>query len=161
MNDKQFAIRLVEMLEAGLATYRSTVPWADRRILEHDGPSPSWLCELAVTKYRPSIIRAVRAFAYSEPFEASPIGEHYRVACLFLRYERREISWATFLSEAGVYTDSVSGELHCEEFYALLNDLEESEYNEALETRQANTIREQFTQHISEVRVDYGQLLKS
>ena len=114
-----------------------------------------------MTTYRPKIIETVRAFAYSEPFEAITFSEeHYRVACLFLRFERREISWATFLNESGLYTDAVSGEVHCEEFYAMLNALEQSEYNEALEAEQANTVREQFGPHIAEVRADYRRLLK-
>ena len=161
MNDRQFAQRLVEMLEAGLATYRIMIPWADLQIRDHDGLTPSWLCDVAVAKDRLSVIRAVRALAYSEPFEALTFSEeHYRVSCLFLRYERREISWATFLSEAGLFTDAVSGELHCEEFYALLNALEESQYDVALEAQQVNTIREEFGRHISEVRNNYRRLLQ-
>ncbi|MDH5639837.1 MAG: hypothetical protein OEY28_00980, partial [Nitrospira sp.] len=86
MNEKEFAQRLVEMLEAKLATYRTMILWADRTIRDCVGVAPSWLCDIAIAKDQPSIISAVRTFAYSEPFEAIPFAvEQYRVACLFLR----------------------------------------------------------------------------
>jgi len=39
------------------------------------------------------------------------------VACLYLRYARRELSWATFLRQAGVLADMSAGRDACEYFY--------------------------------------------
>lgn len=159
--DKQFALRLLEMAESKLLTHRHLVSWADRQILASDGPPPGWICDLAITKYHPAIVEVLRALAYGEPFEAPRHTEAYSVACFFLRYSRREISWATFLRSCGEYTDRLNGEVECEYFYRRLNRYEESEYVERVEQEQVEEVRNRFEESIEAATKDYGFIVRS
>ena len=118
---KQDCFYILEMLETSLIDYSYTHPWAEELIMKTDTP-PTWLCELAVRKYQGDQIKAVKDYVFSEPFEPRPPEmEKYSVACLWLRYERRELSWATFLQMAGEVLDSASADWQCETPYYHLN----------------------------------------
>ena len=101
MPSKQDCFYVLEMLETSLIDFSYTHPWAEELIMEIDSP-PSWLCDLATKIYQGDQIKAVREFVLSEPFEPGPPEtEKFAVACLWLRYERRELSWATWRSHLG------------------------------------------------------------
>lgn len=157
--DRQFALRLLEMVESKLLTYRHLKPWVDRLIAMFDDTPPGWICDLATKKFQPDLAAAIREFACSEPFEAATFSEHYRVACFFLRFKRREMSWAWFLRESGIYTDAVNGELHCEYFYELLNELEDSDDSEAVERNQVRQVEAEFSETIAKVSQDMDTII--
>ncbi len=114
------------MLESGLVDFSYTHPWADKLIENSDIP-PSWLCDIAIKKYQGDQLKALRECVFGEPFESEPTDmEKFHVGCLWLRYERRELSWATFLKEAGAYLDAANGDWDCETPYYYLNLYEDA-----------------------------------
>jgi hypothetical protein len=126
---------ILEMLDAELLDSRFTHPWAEQLIARLDSVPP-WLGDLATQVNRRHQAEAIRQYLCSEPFEAGPDGlEKFHVACLFLRYERRELSWATFLRLAGEHLDAVNGEWDCETPYRWLNVYEDADFSEGAEAR--------------------------
>jgi len=118
---KQDCHYIIVMLESFLIDYQDTQPWADKLIEDIDIP-PAWLCEVSINKYQDDQINAFREYVYSEPFEEKPDDlDKFYVACLWIRYERQDISWATFLWEIGDYLDAAQGEWDCETPYHYLN----------------------------------------
>lgn len=112
---------ILEMLESGLIDYSYLHPWADR-IIAGLKTVPPWLGDLAMKKYQGDLSAALRGYVFSEPLEPRPEGlEKFHVACLWLRYERRELSWATFLTVAGQELDARDGDWHCETPFHYLN----------------------------------------
>jgi len=101
---KEFANTLALAIEAGCLTYRDTIPWADAIIASLDHP-PLWICDLSTIKYRPDALRVIRDFLCAEPFEPIDAAKHAYLGFLWIRYERRELSWASFLNEAGKHSD--------------------------------------------------------
>lgn len=135
MPSKQDCFYVLEMLETSLIDYSYTHPWAEELIMEMGSP-PSWLCDLATKKYQGDQIKAVREFVFSEPFEPGPPeNEKFAVACLWLRYERRELSWAIFLRMAGEALDSSSADWGCETPYHYLNTFEDAYFTPEAEER--------------------------
>ena len=124
---------IVEMLESNLICYRQTQPWADRIIEGLDTP-PTWLFDISLKKYQGDQILAFRMMAYGEPFTDVPSDlDKFHIACLWLRYERRELSWATLLREIGDYLDGANIEWPCETPYHYLNLFEEANFSESSE----------------------------
>jgi hypothetical protein len=160
VHSKRFALRLATMINARLIWYKHYYPWADQLIAELDTP-PTWLLEIATIKYYPDAVAAINGFVYSEPFESFDgdqcADEH--VACLFLRYQSGATSWATFLNDAGSFTDGNGGRRECEYFYAFLNELEDNEYARAVEARQRSTIESEFSSAVSTIRPLYDTFM--
>lgn len=126
---KQECFFILEMIESRLIDYTYTQAWADKLLLSCDVP-PSWLCDISMKQYKGDILTAIREFVFSEPFEQEPPDiERFHVACLFLRYERRELSWATFLEKTGEVLDSYNGDLDCETPYYYLNLYEDAYFS--------------------------------
>jgi hypothetical protein len=128
---KPFAHRLAAMMRAELVTSVEYMPWADAIIMRLDKP-PAWLLDLTVTNNREHAIKIVNGFVHSEPFEPLSDDEYIDelVAASFLRYERREISWATFLNLSGRMTDTDQGRYGCEYFYEMLDELRRADFGE-------------------------------
>ena len=123
---KQECFYILEMLESKLIDFSYTEPWADELISKSD-IAPAWLCDISIKKYQGDQIKSIRDFIFSEPFEQEPVDmEKFHVACLWLRYERRELSWAIFLHEAGCYLDAANGEWDCETPFYYLNVYEDA-----------------------------------
>lgn len=130
---KRECFYVLEMIQAGLIDFSYVQPWADTLIAEID-TVPPWLGDLALKQYRGDLVEALRAYVFSEPFEAGPEDmEKFHVACLWLRYERRELSWATFLRLAGDLLDNVSGDWACETPYYYLNLYRDAYFSVAAE----------------------------
>ncbi|HMP79598.1 MAG TPA: hypothetical protein PKD54_09115 [Pirellulaceae bacterium] len=109
----------------------------DQLIAMLDSP-PSWILEIATIKYYPDAVAAVNRFVYAEPFasfDGQQCCEEY-VACLYLRDESGATSWATFLNDAGAYTDAYDGRRCCENVCEMLNTLEEHEYALSVQEQQ-------------------------
>ena len=124
---KRECFYILEMLESDLVDSSYLHPWADGIIAGLES-APLWLGQLAMKKYKGDLAAALREYIFSEPFEPWPEGlEKFHVACVWLRYERRELSWATFLRLAGEYLDAASGDWDCETPYHYLN-LHEDDY---------------------------------
>ena len=81
------------------------------------------------------------------------------IACLLLRHERGEISWASFLKLAGEYSDAIGVDgWECERFYGMLNELEDREYAPAVSTQQRALVEDAFSSSLLKVRDEYHQL---
>src|SRR5579862_9418021 len=107
LQDKRFARRLSTMIEAGLIDCRHFARWVDEMILA-SGKPPFWLLEIASIKYSPDAVAAINRFVFSEPFQDFSSTNDDYLACLFLRHQRGEIAWATFLDLAGHYCDQAA-----------------------------------------------------
>ena len=145
---KANAFRLEAMIASHLIWYKHYVPWADDLITRIAKP-PVWLMDLSSVKYVGDATKILGSFVFSEPFESIDQEAHYRdyIGSLLLRYQRRELSWATFLDEAGKFTDCSSSSetnLPCEYFFEMLNDYEDSDFALALEKSQASEIAAEF-----------------
>lgn len=132
---KQDCFYILAMMKTSLIDYSYTHPWAEELIMMMDSP-PSWLCDLAIQKYQGDQITSVRDFVFSDPAESAPPEmEKFAVACLWLRYERRELSWATFLRMAGEILDSANADWYCETPYHYLNVYEDAYFSSEAEER--------------------------
>jgi hypothetical protein len=154
-----FAEMLALAIDAGCLTFRDYIPWADDVVARLDHP-PAWVCELSTTKYRPDALRVVRDFVRSEPFEQINTSTEDYLGFLWIRYERRELSWATFLSEAGRYSDASNGAIECEYFYSMLNELEEAEFDSSVEHRQREEVRRRLGEALVRTRTFYESIRK-
>jgi hypothetical protein len=157
---KRFALRVATMIDTQLIWYKHYYRWADQLIAELDNP-PNWVLEIATIKYYPDAVAAINRFVYSEPFESfdGVQGDDEHVACLVLRYQSGAISWATFLNQSGLFTDANGGRHACEYFYVFLNELEDNEYAQELETRQRAEIESEFNVAVSTIRPLYDMFM--
>lgn len=118
------------MIESSLIDSSYTQPWADQIILKMDVP-PGWICDLAVKTYYGDLLKTIGGYVFHDPIEPAP--EHldrFHVACLWLRYERRELSWATFLKCTGEYLDRTDSDWDCETPYHYLNVHEDAYFSD-------------------------------
>jgi len=151
---KRFAHALALAIEARCVTFRDYIPWADAQIARVDHP-PIWICNLSTTKYLPDALRVIREFVHSEPFEdVSGTATDY-LGFLWIRYGRRELSWATFLNESGAYCDGSNAEIDCEYFYGMLNELEEAEFCSEVEARQSEHVKQRLGEMLARTRDVY------
>ena len=158
---KRFALRIAAMIDTRLIWYKHYFRWAHQLIAQLDNP-PLWILQIATIKYYPNALAAVNRFVYAEPFESFD-GEQYDeeyLACLFLRYQSGAISWATFLNEAGSFTDASCSRFACEYFYAFLNELEDNEYAQNLESRQSAEIEFKINAAIHTIRPLYKMFIE-
>lgn len=126
---KQECSYVLEMIESNLIDFSYTHPWAEQ-IISNSDYAPSWLGDIATKKYQGDQSKALREYIFSEPFEKRPDEiEKFHVACLWLRYERRELSWAQFLRFAGEYLDAASADWDCETPYHYLNVHEDAYFS--------------------------------
>lgn len=119
---------------------------------------PYWIIELATVRFQASAIEIVDKYINSDPFMDlynSELFDQY-IACLYLKYDRRELSWASFLFMSGEYADHCeSVKESCEYFYDLLSEYENSEFNIELEYKQKEEIQSKFLKEIEEIQVLY------
>lgn len=133
---KKECFYILEMLESKLIDFSYTEAWADY-FIESADIAPWWLCDIATKTYQGDQIKAIREYIFAEPFESGPTDmEKFHIACLWLRYERRELSWASFLNQAGTFLDAAGGDWDCETPYHYLNIYEDAYFSEECE---ANT----------------------
>lgn len=154
---KDFARKLGIMLDAGLINYKHYYLWCDEIIENLDDP-PYWIIELATIKFLPSAVTIVNKYAFSEPSEKFNNDSELYIACLFIMYEIRQISWASFLYSAGNYKDGAGycGKLDCEYFYHRLNEYEDSNYTVDTEKKQQADIENEFKSEIDEIYSNYN-----
>jgi len=158
---KRFASRLMLAMEADCITYRDYVPWADGLIARLDRP-PLWVCELATTVYKPDALRVVSDFVRSDPPEEFLDYRGEFLGYLWIRYERRELSWASFLNAAGVRSDGSDGTpLPCEYFYSMLNEFEERGFSLEVEHHQRVVVSAELKQRIDDAREVYEKVRKA
>jgi len=155
--NKEFACKLSIMLESKLIWYKHFQLLCDE-IIDKCTKPPYWIIELAAVRFQGSAIEIVNKYINSEPFinrYNSKLFNQY-IACLYLKYNRREISWASFLSFSGEYADNCEAVKEpCEYFYDLLNKYEDSEFNIELEHKQKREIQSKFLDEIKEMQVVY------
>ena len=160
--DKQVARRMLEMHAARLLTPRHLQPWATALVAQLDKP-PWWICELVTLTYNGDIERCLGEYAHAPPFESFDLTalSDVHVASLLLRHRRREISWATFLHEAGMRTDAEPGREQCEYFFAMLNDLEERDFDERVERQQVPLVSARFADSTALVTAEYAPFARA
>jgi hypothetical protein len=145
------------MIESGLIWWEHYIPWADELILKLQKP-PVWLIDLSLTKYSPGAVRLLNTVAYSEPFIAfdpEVDGAEY-VSCLYLRYERREISWATFLRESGAHLDAIQGSAECRLMFSRLTEYRHKEFSLDLERQQATEVQAHYCDDIASMSATFA-----
>lgn len=148
------------MLEAGLIYYKHYMCWVDEQIVL-EGEPDLWLIELAATKHTQTAIRHLNSYVYSEPFvqfNSESCNDEF-VASQWLRYKRKEISWATFLRECGDYTDGNYAREVCEYFYLMLNDMADTDFSEKLEKKQSALVSARFDDVIRILTNKYNEFL--
>ncbi len=156
--NKNFAHKIGLMLESRLIWYKHYDLWCEEIIDQYNEP-PFWIIELATTKYIPDAVRIVNEYAYSEPFEQFSRNNDLFVACFFIRYERNEISWATFLENAGKYTDGNDAKVDCSYFFSMLNDYEDTEFSNKVEKLQSKKVYKEFISEIKEMQHYYNPFI--
>ncbi len=152
--NKSLAWKIGEMIDSGLISYKHYSLFCDDIIDKSESP-PYWIIELSLTKFQNNAVRIVNEFAYSEPFEKFPELNDFYLACLFLKYRHRQISWASFLINAGGYSDGYRCSIHCEFFYDQLNAYENSKYSKNIEEIQVIDVENLLKVNISEAQVTY------
>ncbi|ULO07662.1 hypothetical protein H1230_01920 [Paenibacillus sp. 19GGS1-52] len=154
--NRQIARKIGIMLESHLIWYKHYYFFCDEVIENMDRP-PYWIIELGTKKYLGDAVYIVNSYAFSEPFEAFPDSLYdFHIGCLYLRYERKELSWASFLKESGDFADSYRAvKQDCQFFYYMLNDYQDSEYSLDLELKQAELVKKEFMNEIYEVQDMY------
>ncbi len=120
----------------------------------------AWLCDVAMQTYSPDVSKSLGEYLCSEPSESVEREEldDEHLSSLYLRFERRELSWATFLELAGGYADSANGTWECEEFYSFLNEFEDADFSSAVERKQHDEIANKLRTAIGRVRALYDDL---
>lgn len=154
---KEFACTLGVMLGSKLIWYKHFQLFCDDIILEYAKP-PYWIIELAAVRYQGTAIEIVNKYIRSEPFITHYNSKHYDqyIACLYIKYARRELSWASLLLEAGQYADGCEAVKEpCEYFYELLTEYEAEEFDIELEHKQKEEIQDKFRIEIDEVQEIY------
>ncbi|MCR9247314.1 MAG: hypothetical protein NXI31_19970 [bacterium] len=157
--DRQSCRRILEMLATGLVSSKHLQPWAVGLVEQLDTP-PSWLRELATVTYLGDVKQCLRDHVLTPPLEDFDQEQltDYHVACLLYRYDRRELSWATTLSSAGLHTDGNDASEPCEYFYDLLNELEDNENDAFVEQSQVAIVRQRFATELTLVQRDFEPL---
>ena len=135
---KEFAAKLAVMLDASLIHYQYYELWCDEMIEQMEQP-PDWVLQLTSTEYLPEARNIVYRYAFAEPIADFCYSDFY-LACLYVKYCRKHISWGTFLLSAGQYSDGNDCCKDCEYFYDLLTRLEQSEYAEQVAAQQAKQV---------------------
>ena len=134
-------------------------PWAESLVLSTES-APKWLCDVATKKYSPDVSKALGEYGGLSPFEAvnrTEVDDDY-LSCLYLRYERHELSWASFLDLASRYTDGADGSWECEELFGFLNTLEDADFSPIVEERQREGIATKLGSGIARIRPIYDDL---
>jgi hypothetical protein len=151
--------RLQTMADAGLITYRELQPWAESLLLSMEKP-PNWLCNVAIQTYGPDVLKSLGEYIWSEPFESAEradVDDEY-LGSLYLRFERNELSWATFLDSAGKYADRADGTWVCEEFFQMLNELEDADFAVAVARKQQVSVETKLKAAVERIRPLYEEL---
>ena len=154
---KQQVHRLLQMREAGLVSWKHLQPWAAKQIAALETP-PAWLCELLSLTFAGDIDRCLREVLIAPPFEPfdQAMLSDYSVSCLMVRYERRELAWRTVLQQSGELVDNMNcGAESCEFYFELLNELEDSECDPAVEERQVRAVRQLLPASIALVIAEF------
>lgn len=153
VSSKRFALRIATMIDSRLIWYKHYYRWTDQVIATMESP-PQWILEIATIKYYPDAVAALSRFVYADPFESfdgQQCNDEY-VACLYLRNESGATSWATFLNDAGAYTDAYDGRRCCEYFFEMLNTIEDHEYALSVQEHQRKAVASEFSSEISLIR---------
>lgn len=153
----EFAAKLAVMLEASLLYYKHYELWCDD-IIENMQNPPDWILSLTTTKYLPDARNIVYRYAFSSSIPDFCYTDFY-LACLYVKYKKKQISWGTFLFSAGQYSDGNSCFAECEYFYGMLTELEEHEFSVKVETKQSNQVSPMIAQYIAEVERLYAYFM--
>lgn len=156
--------RLQTMLDAGLISYKELQPWAESLLMSMERP-PRWLCDVAIKTYSPDVSKSLAEFVWSPQFwsdqpeavERADVDDEH-LSSLYLRFERRDVSWATFLELAGQYADNAQGIWNCSEFFKFWNDLEDADFALAVEQKQQEEISSKLRAPIGRIRALHESL---
>lgn len=131
---------------SGLLPVTDLVAWADQRILQLDSP-PGWLLDLSLAKTQDEAVgtllmewnRYIETGGHERP-DPELHGDLF-MGCLYLRFERGDLTMAELLRLAGQYADAPGYGIDCETFYSMLNEIDGGgptiPSNEPLEARVA------------------------
>ncbi|MBE7463481.1 MAG: hypothetical protein HS116_08255 [Planctomycetes bacterium] len=128
---------ILKMLESRLIDYRFTEPWADALIATVEVPPP-WLCDLASRTHLDDLVNAVQyhlTYWTNVNGGSRKLGDFY-IGCLFQRHKRGDFDWKFFIREAAQYAEGNWVTWHFEWYYQILQRLEKSNREKALEESQ-------------------------
>jgi hypothetical protein len=145
---KNFAGKLAVMLDTSLIHYKYYELWCDK-IIESMKHPPECILALTDTKYLPDARNIVSSYAFADPAPDFSYSDFY-LTCLYMKYIKKHISWATFLLSAGEYSDGNDCYAECEFFYSLLTQLEAHEFSASVEQEQSNQVRKKLWNLIEE-----------
>jgi hypothetical protein len=156
-HSKSFAQTLAIAIIAGCLRQRDIALWADKIIENCENP-PVWICELSATKHNEDVLRVIGDFIESDPFDAIKNRAEDFLGFDWIRYERREISWATFLTEAEDYS-TVYGAIGTSEYFLeTLNEFEGSEFDLTIESQQREAVRQHLGEAVTRTRKFYDEI---
>ena len=157
--DRTTVRRLKTMLDANLVTHRDLQPWAESALRSVEAP-PVWLWSLATQTYSADVSQSLREYLWPERFDVTDCAEvdDEYIGSLYLRFERHELSWATFLALAGEYADRAEGAWVCEELFKMLDELEDAEFSPVLARGQQIRIENTLSAAIGRMRVLYKEV---
>jgi hypothetical protein len=154
---KHFIWRVATMVDAKLIWFEHFVPWAED-LIDRVDVAPLWLLNLVGTTNQAEAHRLLLDHVNAPPFEKFSEREQSDeyVACLCLRYERREISFATLLQEAGERVDGAPSSLDCEEVFEWLTTLRHTSFSPRVEEVLRASLGKRLDSVIEEVRPVYS-----
>lgn len=154
---RKFALKLAAMLDASLIHYKYYELWCDEVIESMENP-PEWILSLEGTKLLPAARAIVNSYAFSSPVSNFSYPD-FHLACLYIKYKTKQISWATFLEAAGECSDGPICCVECEYFYTFLNQLEENEFSLSTELEQSKQVHALLIEWIPEAERLYNYFL--
>ncbi len=130
MYTNEFLLKLAHAIDSELVTHKVYIDWCERKIGETE-VLPRWIYDLSIEKDSTKASRILIKAAYDN-FEESYSLEDYSnfwICCNYIRYKKDELSWPMFLQTSGEYSDAFQSRWACEEYYRLLDELSNSEFN--------------------------------
>ncbi len=169
--DKGFARQVATMIESGLIDHHFYQPWAKDIIMTKPVPPvpPAWIMDLRSIANAAKAVKLIRKFALSprESNDSQPIETGKRsvyldefVACLLLRYDRGDFSWATFLEKSAGFTDAKNGNMTNEAYLSDLTDPQMQEFSTIIEKQQRTYFECEYSAAISAVQALYQGFLE-
>jgi hypothetical protein len=161
--DKQTLRRILEMQGVGLIHWKHLQPWAHAIVASVEMP-PLWILDLSYLTFQGDIERCLREIVFAPPFEGfdEELCCDYAIACAFLRYRRRDLSWAGFLLTAGQLADTRDADgRSCAFYFELLNTLEDGGFRSSIERRQSREVSRHLAGPIAKAARDYHPFLQA
>jgi hypothetical protein len=115
----------IAAIESGFAQPGDWVAWADRQIGRLDEP-PGWVLDLALAHSAKDALSVLWPVCSRVPpvlWDRLDLTGLF-LGCLFLRFERGDLTMRDLLLQAGMKADSSNFRIECETFFLLVNEID-------------------------------------